>query len=48
MAVILPDVIIVDANCWGAMSMAEASAARWLVFSPFTQPAAAPVCRQES
>ncbi|MGA8253845.1 MAG: glycosyltransferase, partial [Mycobacterium sp.] len=31
-----PDVIIVDANCWGAMSMAEASAVRWLVFSPFT------------
>ena len=31
-----PDVIIVDANCWGAMSMAEASGLQWLVFSPFT------------
>jgi MGT family glycosyltransferase len=31
-----PDVIIVDANCWGAMSMAETSAVGWLVFSPFT------------
>jgi MGT family glycosyltransferase len=31
-----PDVVIVDANCWGAMSMAEASALPWLVFSPFT------------
>jgi MGT family glycosyltransferase len=31
-----PDVIIVDANCWGAMSMAEASGVGWLVFSPFT------------
>ncbi len=31
-----PDVIIVDANCWGAMSMAEASGLHWLVFSPFT------------
>jgi MGT family glycosyltransferase len=29
-------VIVVDANCWGAMSLAEASAVRWLVFSPFT------------
>jgi MGT family glycosyltransferase len=31
-----PDVVIVDANCWGAMSTAEASGVRWLVFSPFT------------
>jgi len=31
-----PDVVIVDANCWGAMSMAEASDVGWLVFSPFT------------
>ena len=31
-----PDAIIVDANCWGAMSMAEASGVGWLVFSPFT------------
>src|ERR1700756_3111859 len=31
-----PDAVIVDANCWGAMSMAEASGVPWLVFSPFT------------
>jgi MGT family glycosyltransferase len=33
---VAPDVIIVDANCWGAMSLAEARGLRWLVFSPFT------------
>ncbi|WP_102418273.1 glycosyltransferase [Mycobacterium sp. 4858] len=31
-----PDAIIVDANCWGAMSAAEAGHTPWLVFSPFT------------
>jgi len=31
-----PDAVIVDANCWGAMSTAEASGVPWLVFSPFT------------
>jgi MGT family glycosyltransferase len=31
-----PDAVIVDANCWGAMSVAEASGVPWLVFSPFT------------
>lgn len=31
-----PDAIIVDANCWGAMSAAEAGDTPWLVFSPFT------------
>ena len=31
-AQVRPDLIIVDANCWGAMSMAEASAVRWLCF----------------
>lgn len=30
-----PDVILVDANCWGAMSAAEAQTRPWLVFSPF-------------
>lgn len=33
---VAPDVIIVDANCWGAISAAEASGVAWLVFSPFT------------
>lgn len=31
-----PDAVIVDTNCWGAMSVAEASGVPWLVFSPFT------------
>ncbi|MDT5147236.1 MAG: hypothetical protein QOC58_1881 [Mycobacterium sp.] len=31
-----PDAIIVDANCWGAMSAVEAGTVPWLVFSPFT------------
>jgi MGT family glycosyltransferase len=31
-----PDVLIVDANCWGAMSAADAGALPWSVFSPFT------------
>ncbi|OBI49832.1 glycosyltransferase [Mycobacterium sp. E796] len=31
-----PDAVLVDANCWGAMAMAEASGVPWLVFSPFT------------
>ncbi|BBY07761.1 glycosyltransferase [Mycobacterium noviomagense] len=31
-----PDAVIVDANCWGAMSVAEAAGIPWLVFSPFT------------
>lgn len=33
---IRPDALVVDANCWGAMSVADAGAVRWLVFSPFT------------
>lgn len=31
-----PDAIIVDANCWGALSAADAGTIPWLVFSPFT------------
>lgn len=31
-----PEVVIVDANCWGAMSLADAGETPWLVFSPFT------------
>ncbi|BBX66103.1 glycosyl transferase [Mycobacterium saskatchewanense] len=31
-----PDAVIVDANCWGAMSASEAGTIPWLVFSPFT------------
>ncbi|MCX2932479.1 glycosyltransferase [Mycobacterium sp. CVI_P3] len=31
-----PDVVIVDANCWGAISAAEVGGVPWAVFSPFT------------
>ncbi len=31
-----PDALIIDANCWGAMSCAEAAEIPWLVFSPFS------------
>ena len=31
-----PDAMIVDANCWGAISVADALDVPWLVFSPFT------------
>ena len=30
-----PDLIVVDANCWGAISAAEAQTRPWSVFSPF-------------
>ncbi|WP_156689226.1 glycosyltransferase [Mycobacterium sp. Marseille-P9652] len=33
---IRPDAVIIDANCWGAMSAAEAGSVPWLIFSPFT------------
>lgn len=35
-AEVRPDVLIIDANCWGAMSAADAGAIPWAVFSPFT------------
>lgn len=31
-----PDALIIDANCWGAISVAEAGDIAWSVFSPFT------------
>lgn len=31
-----PDAVIVDANCWGAISLADAADVPWAVFSPFT------------
>jgi MGT family glycosyltransferase len=31
-----PDALLIDANCWGALSAAEASAIPWACFSPFT------------
>ncbi|GAB3029782.1 glycosyltransferase [Mycobacterium bourgelatii] len=36
MTQVRPDAVIVDANCWGAISAAEAGDVPWLVFSPFT------------
>jgi MGT family glycosyltransferase len=33
---VAPDVVIVDANCWGAISVADAGDIPWLLFSPFT------------
>ncbi len=33
---IRPDAVIVDANCWGALSVADAGNIPWLLFSPFT------------
>lgn len=33
---IRPDAVIVDANCWGALSAADAGDIPWLLFSPFT------------
>ena len=30
-----PDVVVVDANCWGAAAGAEASGLPWLSFWPF-------------
>ncbi len=31
-----PNAVIVDANCWGAMALADAGETPWSVFSPFT------------
>ncbi|WP_179475113.1 glycosyltransferase [Mycolicibacterium vinylchloridicum] len=31
-----PDAVIIDANCWGAISAADAGDVPWSVFSPFT------------
>ncbi|TDL01858.1 glycosyltransferase [Mycobacterium paragordonae] len=31
-----PDAVIVDANCWGAISAADVAGLPWTVFSPFT------------
>ena len=44
--VVEPDVLIVDANCWGAMSMADAGDIPWLVFSPFPPTCGLAACRR--
>lgn len=33
-----PDALLVDINCWGALSAAEASGIPWACFSPYTPP----------
>lgn len=33
---ISPDALIVDVNCWGALSAAEAGSVPWVCFSPYT------------
>ncbi|MGB9308353.1 MAG: glycosyltransferase [Mycobacterium sp.] len=35
LAAVKPDVVLVDANCWGAISAMETQRRPWLVFSPF-------------
>ncbi|MGY4710242.1 nucleotide disphospho-sugar-binding domain-containing protein [Mycolicibacterium sp. CBM1] len=35
-AEVSPDALLIDANCWGAMSAADAGDLPWTVFSPFT------------
>lgn len=35
-AEVRPDALLIDANCWGAMSWADANPIPWAVFSPFT------------
>lgn len=35
-AAVQPDAVIIDANCFGAISAADAADRPWLVFSPFT------------
>jgi MGT family glycosyltransferase len=37
-----PDALLVDVNCWGALSAAEAGDVPWACFSPYTPPLHAP------
>jgi len=37
-----PDALLVDVNCWGALSAAEARLIPWACFSPYTPPLRAP------
>ncbi|MGB7145325.1 glycosyltransferase [Mycobacterium sp.] len=36
LAQVQPEVLIIDVNCWGAQSVADAAGIPWLVFSPYT------------
>ena len=37
-----PDALLVDVNCWGALSAAEAGGIPWACFSPYTPPLRSP------
>ncbi len=37
-----PDALLVDVNCWGALSAAEAGGIPWACFSPYTPPLQSP------
>ncbi|KUI25501.1 glycosyltransferase [Mycobacterium sp. GA-2829] len=37
-----PDALLIDVNCWGARSAAEAGAVPWACFSPYTPPLDSP------
>jgi len=37
-----PDAVLVDVNCWGALSAAEVCGIPWACFSPYTPPLSAP------
>ena len=37
-----PDAVLVDVNCWGALSAAEAGGIPWACFSPYTPPLRSP------
>jgi len=37
-----PDALLIDVNCWGAQSAAEAGPIPWACFSPYTPPLRAP------
>src|SRR6201993_2044729 len=37
-----PDALIVDVNCWGALSVADAGDIPWACFSPYTPPLQSP------
>jgi UDP:flavonoid glycosyltransferase YjiC (YdhE family) len=37
-----PDALIVDVNCWGALSVADARDVPWVCFSPYTPPLQSP------
>ncbi len=37
-----PDAVIVDINCWGALSVADARGVPWACFSPYTPPLQSP------